>query len=252
MSWASRLRSGMWQGAFGLLLLYFSIKLLHFVDPVRWVDWRDILIGAGFTFLRVVAALLIATLWAVPAGIWIGLSPKVTRFFQPIIQVAASFPAPMLYPLALLVFGIFGLPIGVSAALLMLLGVQWYILFNVLAGAISISQDLIDSFRLMGVSKRYLWTRLYLPSVFPSLVTGWVTAAGGAWNASIVSEFVTMNGKTLLARGLGSRISQATSQGDYPILAACLIVMIISVVALNRLVWSRCYRLAEVRFRFER
>lgn len=222
------------------------------VEHVRWTEWRDIIVATSFTALRVFAALIIASLWAVPVGIWIGLSPRLTRAFQPFIQVGASFPAPMLYPLAIGIFTYVGLQLSISSSLLMLLGVQWYVLFNVLAGAIGISQDLRESFRLIGLSGKTRWSKLYLPSIFPSLVTGWVTAAGGAWNASIVSEYVSFRGQILKTRGLGALISEATSSGNFPILAACLIVMTVTVVSINRFGWSRAYHLAETRFRFER
>ncbi|MBC7693709.1 MAG: ABC transporter permease subunit [Methylotenera sp.] len=237
-----------------LIVIGFVIagKVYQLVETLHWNDWRDIFVATSFTFMRVLAALLIASLWAIPAGIWIGLSPKLTRAFQPFIQVGASFPAPMLYPLALGIFNAMGLELSISSSFLMLLGVQWYVLFNVLAGAIGISQDLRESFRLIGLTNRTKWMKLYLPSIFPALVTGWVTAAGGAWNASIVSEYVIYQGHTLKTRGLGAMISEATNSGNFHILAACLIVMIVTVVSINRLGWSRVYQIAETRFRFER
>lgn len=235
-----------------ILACWVLIKIFGIVKPLSFATWREIIWGALFTFLRVVGALIISTLWAVPVGIMIGLNPKVTRLLQPVIQVAASFPAPMLYPLALGIFTFLHLPLSVSSGLLMLLGVQWYVLFNVLAGAIGISGDLRESFRLIGVSRKYLWKNLYLPSVFPNLVTGWVTAAGGAWNASIVAEFISYKGQSLTTWGLGSQISEATSSGNFPKLAACLMLMVVAVVGFNRFVWKHLYRLAEQRYRFER
>jgi NitT/TauT family transport system permease protein len=232
--------------------LFISWKLFHFVETLDFQDWREILIGAGLTGIRVLSAVILGTLWALPAGILIGLSPRLTRLLQPLIQVGASFPAPMIYPLALGIFAWLKLPIAMSSALLMLLGVQWYILFNVLAGAVTISGDLTDSFKLIGVRQKTLWLKLYLPSVFPYLVTGWVTAAGGAWNASIVSEYISYGGQPLIARGLGSMISESTSQGNYPRLVACLMVMVATVLLINRSLWRRVYAFAETRFRFER
>lgn len=249
---SSKFLQGWVLGLLFAALFFISGKVFRLIEPLRWVDWREIIVGTGFTFIRVIFALLVASIWAVPAGIWIGLSPRWTRIFQPLIQLGASFPAPMLYPLALVVFTAFGMGLGFSSSLLMLLGVQWYVLFNVLAGAIGISQDLRESFRLIGISRRTAWLKLYLPSVFPSLVTGWVTAAGGAWNASIVSEYIQFRGSTLKTRGLGALISEATASGNFPLLAACLIAMIVAVVTINRAVWGQAYRLAETRFRFER
>ncbi|MBC7386192.1 MAG: ABC transporter permease subunit [Cryobacterium sp.] len=239
-------------GALGLICFVVIGKVFVLVEPVRWVDWERIFVGTTFTFLRVVSALIIASVWSIPAGIVIGLSPKLTRLFQPLIQLGASFPAPMLYPIALTVFTTLGIGLGISSSLLMLLGVQWYILFNVLAGAIGISNDLRESFHLMGLSRKTKWLKLYLPSVFPFLVTGWVTAAGGAWNASIIAEYLQYRGSTLHTVGLGALISESTSSGNFHTLAACLIAMVVTVVSINRVVWSRVYQLAEKRYRFER
>lgn len=238
-------------GILGLLLLSL-IQVYELVRPLTIVDWTQILKGTGLTALRVFAALGLASAWAIPAGIWIGSSPKLIRFFQPLVQIAASFPAPMLYPLALMVLTTLGAGIGIGSVVLMLLGVQWYILFNVMAGASTISLDLLDTLNLIGVSKSSRWLKLYLPSVFPSLVTGWITAAGGAWNASIVAEFITYDGKTLQTLGLGAMINQATSSGNFSLLAGCLLAMCVTVVGLNRSLWRSMYRLAESRFRFER
>jgi NitT/TauT family transport system permease protein len=141
-----------------------------------------------------------------------------------------------------------GVPLGMGSVVLMLLGTQWYILFNVLAGATSVPSDLREaatSYRLRGWRK--FW-RVYLPAVFPYLVTGWVTATGGAWNASIVAEYVTFRGEVLLASGLGSQISVAAEQANLPLLAASVTVMSLLVVAFNRTVWRACYRVAEQRF----
>jgi NitT/TauT family transport system permease protein len=142
--------------------------------------------------------------------------------------------------------------IGFGSSLLMLLGVQWYVLFNVLAGTTMISRELQDTFRLAGLTNRDLWMRLYLPSIFPSLVTGWVTAAGGAWNASVVAEYIQYEGHTLQATGLGALISDSTAKGNYSLLAGSLAMMVVVVVGCNRLVWHRFYQLAERRFKFER
>ena len=148
--------------------------------------------AVGFTLVRVVLAVAVGSLWAIPAGILIGLSPRLTKFFQPIIQVLASFPAPMLYPLVVaLLLAKCGVGINWGSAVLMMLGAQWYVLFNVLAGAMGITRDLKESMTMIGVSNWTRWWRLYLPSAFPSLVTGLqVTASGGAWNASIVAEYL--------------------------------------------------------------
>jgi NitT/TauT family transport system permease protein len=225
-------------------------KLYLLLAPLKLDMILAIVIATLKTFGRVVFAIIFSTAWAVPFGIWVGMSARLTRFFQPIVQVAASFPAPMLYPLALGVLKAAHIQIGFGSAILMLLGVQWYVLFNVLAGATNISRELRDTFNLIGVSRADTWKRLYLPSVLPSLVTGLITAAGGAWNASIVAEYIQYEGKTLTAQGLGSLISEATAKGDYPMLGGCLVSMVIVVVALNKAVWHPFYDYVARRYRF--
>lgn len=255
-AWIWSVRRKIPQWIVGVLFALFAFwvigELYRLMRGLALKDYILILKGTGFTFLRVLVALIIATLWALPAAIWIGLSTKRTRIFQPIIQAAASFPAPMLYPIALGVLYYLNVGLGTGSAFLMLLGVQWYVLFNVLAGAVSLSQDLQESFRLAGASRWRTWTQLYIPSVFPTLVTGWVTAAGGAWNASIVAEYIQYGGKMLKTTGLGAVISEATASGNFSLLAGSLVVMVLSVVGINRLVWRPIYRLAETRYRFER
>ncbi len=225
-----------------------AVRLVHILGHVPPQEWVRTAGAGGLTLGRVLLSTAIGTLWALPAGLAIGLSPRLARALQPVIQVAASFPAPMLFPAAVAVLAALGVPLGWGSVLLMLLGTQWYILFNVIAGAMEIPGDLREaavSYRL-GPWRRF--RALWLPGVFPHLVTGWVTAAGGAWNASIVSEYVTYRGRVLSATGLGSRISVAAERGDFPSLAASVVTMAVIVVAFNRLVWQPCYRLAQTRY----
>jgi len=231
-------------GGFGL----FQLGLMVLRLPAG--EWAGILIDAGATFLRVLAALAISSLWTIPVGVWIGLNPKVGRALQPVIQFAASFPAPMLYPL---VFGLVlaaGGSLQWGAVILMMLGAQWYILFNVAAGAQAIPSDMVacaDIFRFRGLAR---WRKFLLPAVFPSLVTGWITSAGGAWNASIVSEYLEQGGKLFTATGLGATISEATAAGDFNKLAASVVVMAACVVAINRTFWKSLQRLGDRYCRF--
>jgi NitT/TauT family transport system permease protein len=213
--------------------------------------WADLLSGTAFTFLRVLTCLILGSIWTVPAGIWIGTSQRRIRIAQPIVQVLASFPAPMLYPLALAVLFALKIPFGLGSMFLMLLGAQWYILFNVLAGAMRIPMELKYASLLMNVSKSELWKKLYLPSVFPPLVTGWVTAAGGAWNASIVAEYLSYKGTILTTHGLGSLISVAASSANFSLLAASLTIMVAVVIILNRSIWARIYHVSQTRFRMD-
>jgi NitT/TauT family transport system permease protein len=191
---------------------------------------------------------LIGTAWALPAGLAIGLSPRLSRVLQPVVQVAASFPAPMLFPLVIAGLAWAGVSLGWGSIVLMLLGTQWYILFNVIAGAMAIPADLKEAARSYGITGWRRFRALYFPGVFPYLVTGWVTAAGGAWNASIVAEFVTFRGETLSTNGLGSQISAAAAAADFPRLGSAILVMSLLVVAFNRTVWRWCYHEAETRF----
>ncbi len=234
------------------LLLVGMIYVYELVRPLNISQWKQIGLGTLATTSRVVASIVLASLWAIPVGIWIGSSPKLTKFFQPIVQVAASFPAPMLYPLVMLVLTQLHIGFGFGSMFLMLLGVQWYVLFNVLAGASTISQELRDTVNLMGLSRISKWKKLYLPSVFPATVTGWVTSAGGAWNASIVAEYFQYGGKTLSTLGLGAMISKATDSGDFAMLTGCLLVMCSTVIGLNRSVWHQLYYIAENRFKYDR
>ncbi len=171
-----------------------------------------------------------------------------SRILQPVVQVVASFPAPMLFPLAIALLEWAGVSLGWGSILLMLLGTQWYILFNVIAGAMAIPADLKEAARSYRIRGWQLFRTLYFPAIFPYLVTGWVTAAGGAWNASIVAEYVTFKDKILSAHGLGAEISAAAESKNFPVLAASILIMSLLVVAFNRTVWKRCYDLAEVKF----
>ncbi len=229
-------------------LAFGAWKLFGLLHGVAAAEWLATLGMAVWTLGRVLLATALGTLWAVPAGLAIGLSPRRARVLQPLVQIAASFPAPMLFPLVIALFTAAAIPLGLGSVLLMLLGTQWYILFNVVAGAMAIPADLREAARSYAVvGWQRLWA-LYLPAVFPYLVTGWVTAAGGAWNASIVAEFVTFRGQVLTTPGLGAQISAASNRLDFPLLAASTLVMSAVVVLFNRTVWRRCYALAERRF----
>ncbi|MFF3008442.1 ABC transporter permease [Kitasatospora sp. NPDC057940] len=208
---------------------------------------EPLLLGLA-TLARVVVLVTVATLVWVPVGVRIGFSPRLTRIAQPLVQVLASFPANFLFPLVVWLLLRTGLSIDLGGVLLMALGAQWYILFNTIAGAMAIPTDLREAMDDLGVRGWQRWRRLIIPGIFPAYVTGGLTASGGAWNASIVSEVVTFGGTTLTATGLGAYIARATERGDYPHLLAGVAVMSLYVVALNRLLWRRLYRLAERRY----
>ena len=230
------------------ILLYAAGRALALVHGITATEIGLILRGAVATFLRVWAALLIAALWAIPAGVAIGSNPRLARFMQPVAQILASVPATALFPVVLLTLIQLGGGLGIASILLMLLGTQWYILFNVIAGAIAIPSDLKEAARIYRFSRSDRWRTLLLPGIFPHLVTGLATASGGAWNASIVAEYFNFKGRTLTTTGLGSQISSATDSGQFNVLLACTVVMAIIVVCTNRLVWRPLYRLAETRF----
>jgi NitT/TauT family transport system permease protein len=203
------------------------------------------------TFLRVNLDLLLGALWTIPVGVAIGFNPRIARIAQPLAQIAASVPATALFPVVLLLLINIGGGLGLGSIALLLLGTQWYILFNVIAGAIAIPTDLKECcsvFRLEGLAR---WKKLILPGIFPYLVTGLVTASGGAWNASIVAEYFQFKGHTYTTVGLGATISQATDGGNFDLLIAATIMMAATVVTINRLVWRRLYALAETRYRLE-
>ncbi len=207
------------------------------------------LIALGFaTFARVVVLLVISTIVWVPVGVKIGMSPRLSRYAQPIVQVLASFPAILLFPFITAIFLGLGVPLDYGAILLMMLGAQWYILFNVIAGASAIPNDMREMMTVMRLTRRQRWQQVILPAIFPAYVTGGITAAGGAWNASIVAELVAWHHRTLNAYGLGNYISTASSEGKFALLIGGGIVMSAFVVTVNRLFWRRLYRLAESRF----
>jgi NitT/TauT family transport system permease protein len=200
------------------------------------------------TFLRVVAVVAISSLAWVPVGVWIGFNPRVAQLMQPIVQVLASFPANFIFPFAIVIFLDIGLTLNWGAIVLMLLGTQWYVLFNVIAGASAVPNDLKEAMDNLGVRGWDRWRRFVLPSIFPAYVTGAITAAGGAWNATIVAEYVTYHGKVLVAKGLGSFIAINSGTSHFPELFAGLLVMSLLVTGVNVLWWRRLYRLAETRF----
>jgi NitT/TauT family transport system permease protein len=199
-----------------------------------------------FTFLRVVVVVVASTIIWVPVGVWIGFNPRVAQFMQPVVQVAASFPANFIFPFAMVVYLYLGISLNWGAILLMMLGTQWYVLFNVIAGASAVPSDLKEAMDNLGVHGWDRWRRLIIPAVFPAYVTGAITAAGGAWNATIVAEYVLYKGHLYTAQGLGAFIAEET--GNFPELFAGLLVMSIFVTGINALLWRRLYRLAETKF----
>lgn len=248
-----RFSAGLWTIAILALTVvgYGAVQAIFMLRTVTWPDLELLLKGAGATFLRVNAALLISAAWTVPVGVAIGFSPRIARFVQPVAQVLASVPATAFFPILLIGLVRIGGGLGIGSIALMLLGTQWYILFNVIAGAMSIPSDLREVSSLYRFTRWQRWTRLILPGIFPYLITGMVTASGGAWNASVFAEYSRMPGRTLQTIGLGAQIDAATDSGRFPILLLATIFISLMVVTMNRLVWRRLYRLAETRYKLE-
>lgn len=228
------------------------------VGVVAWYDsirhgaglpeiWHVLQLGL-LTFLRVMLLTIVCSIIWVPIGASIGMNPRLSRFFQPVIQVLSSFPANFTFPLVTLWFIAWHIDINWGTMLLMSLGTQWYILFNVIAGASSIPDDLQEMTRSFGLNTWQRWTKLILPAVFGSWCTGGITAAGGAWNASIVSETVAYGHTTLTASGLGSYIAASTASGNMSKTLLGVSIMSLFVVVVNRLFWHPLENIAERRF----
>ena len=247
MSWVSRIA-----GSVALLAIgYAVVRVVMILTGLHSADFRQIGIGLAATFLRVNLTLVLGALWTIPVGVAIGFSPRLARIAQPLAQIAASVPATALFPVVLLVLIRLGGGLGVGSIVLLLLGTQWYILFNVIAGAIAIPTDLKEAANVFGIRGWERWRKLILPGIFPFLVTGLITASGGAWNASIVAEYFRFKGQTYSTVGVGALISSATDAKNFDLLLVSTIALAAVVVTTNRLVWRRLYRLAETRYKLE-
>jgi NitT/TauT family transport system permease protein len=232
----------------GALVAWGLAAMLVYIHRQTGLGQFGVAFIAGLaTFARVMALLVVSTLIWVPVGVWIGLNPKVTRFAHPVVQVFASFPANFIFPFATALLIATHISINIGGVLLMALGTQWYILFNIIAGASAIPNDLREAATNLRLNRRLRWKNLYGPAIFSSWVTGAITASGGAWNASIVAEVVSYGHRTLTATGLGAYIAQATARGDLPRTLIGVTVMSVFVVGINRLVWRRLYTIAETR-----
>ena len=238
--------------AAGILLVAFAaFRAVELLRHIHGAEVVELLKGAGATFLRVNAALLIASAWTIPAGVAIGFHPRLARIAQPLAQIAASYPATAIFPILLIGLVQAGGGLGIGSIALMLLGTQWYILFNVIAGASAIPSNLKEVAELYHFSTWQKWKVVILPGIFPYLVTGLVTASGGAWNASIVAEYFHLKDRTLETLGLGAQISAASDHGQFSILLLATIIMSLMVVTVNRLVWRPMFHLAENKYRLD-
>ncbi len=234
--------------AFGIYYGYIGIRSIAEIGLPLIL--KIILYGV-YTALRVFASTLLALVWTIPVGVAIGLHPKASRFAQPLVQIASSFPANMLFPWVTLLYIDWHVNFQIGSIPLMMLGTQWYILFNVIAGATAIPNDLKEATKVLSLSGFERWKRLLLPAVFPYVITGCITASGGAWNASILAELVHWKDHTLVASGLGALITQATTHGDLRVTVFCIAVMAALVTVINRSIWRPLLRMADDRFRIE-
>jgi NitT/TauT family transport system permease protein len=204
-----------------------------------------------FTMVRVILLLALATLVWVPVGVWIGLRPALAEKVQPLAQFLAAFPANVVFPIAVVLIVRFSLNPDIWLSFLIIFGTQWYILFNVIAGATAFPNDLkeaVSNFRIRGWN---WWKNVIIPAIFPYYVTGALTASGGSWNASIVAEYVKWGNDTVSAHGIGAYIAEATADGDYPKIVLGVAMMSIFVIMFNRLLWRPLYALAERRLRLD-
>lgn len=230
----------------GLIFLYQFITQAVSLNEV----WQVFQLGA-FTMLKVFILILLASLFWVPVGVWIGLHPKARQFFQPLTQFLAAFPINLIYPIAVTLILHYQLNVEIWTTPLMILGTQWYILFNIIAGASAIPKDLRLAVKNFSLSPWLKWKRLIFPAIFPYYVTGAMTAAGGCWNVSIVTEVLSWGDQKLVATGIGSYIAQYTTSGDFPRVALGIMVMCFYVLIINRLLWHRLYHQAATRFVIE-
>ncbi len=232
-------------------LAYGGLQAALLLATLPGTQWARIGIGTMATLLRVSIALVIAVAWTVPVGVLIGTNRKLAAVLQPIVQIVASVPATALFPIILLALINVAGGLNLAAVLLMLMGTQWYVLFNVIAGASAIPQDLAYTTQLLQLKGWARWRTVILPALFPYLITGIITGSGGAWNASIVAEYVNFGGKALDTTGVGALIAEATASGNYALLLGATLTLIITVVTINRFLWRRLYVMAEEKYRME-
>ncbi len=240
-----------WDALITAVVFYAIWTLIHFIHAeVGWGEFGRVCILGFYTMLRVIVLIFLAAVIWIPTGVWIGMNPRLAERAQATIQFLAAFPANLMFPVAVLLIVRFGLNPDIWLSPLMILGTQWYILFNVIAGASTVPTELRYAAKNLGLRGFLKWRRYLIPAIFPSFVTGAITASGGSWNASIVAEYVTWGKTTVKAHGIGSYIAEMTSIGDFPRIALGIGVMCVFVMGFNHFVWRRLYRMAEDRLHF--
>jgi len=243
----------LWFGLIMILLISSALMTWKFIfHALPFSAVVETIFLGGVTELRVLAAIILSSLIWVPIGIYVGMRPSLAKVFQPLSQILAAFPANLFFPVFVMCLLEFHLSMNIFSVFLMMLGTQWYVLFNVIAGATMIPKELKFAAKNLQLKGWVKWKRFYLPAIFPFYVTGAITAAGGAWNASIVSEYVSWGHTTLIATGLGGYITQNTIEGHFPEIGLGVVVMSAWVVGINLFFWRKLYNYAEQRFRIER
>jgi NitT/TauT family transport system permease protein len=234
-----------------LLTVWGTIAAVGMISGLSAPEWRGIVVGAAWTLLRVAVVVVVSGALMVPLGLWLGVQRSLVKRIQPVIQVIAAFPAPMLFPLITVFFLRFHVPLSIGSIFLMMLCAQWYLLFNVISGAAGVPENLVEVARTAGMGPFEIIRRVYLPATFSQIVTGLITAAGGAWNGCIVAEYVVFRGQTYSAPGLGAYITESTANGNFGGLTAAVCVMIVLIVVLNRVFWAKLYHLTETKYRLD-
>lgn len=241
-----------WNSLLILGSLIASFFLLQFVlQTITFQEVRHVFFLGAITGLKVALLVVLASLIWIPVGVYIGFQPKLRLFFQPLIQFIAAFPVNLIYPIVVTLIVYYQLNVNIWSAPLMILGTQWYILFNVIAATSTIPNELRLVTQNFSLSAWLKWKRLILPAIFPYYITGAMAAAAGSWNASIVADVLSWGDHHLVAVGLGSYIAEYTSVGDFPRIALGIFVMCCYVLLINRIVWSNLYRIAATRFVLE-
>ena len=246
----SRALDALWFVVIAALVAYSLSQVYSFVsEKLTLADLRETVWLTFLTMIRVFAMIVLASFIWVPISIVVGLRPRLAESIQPLAQFLAAFPANVLFPIAVILILKFSLNPNIWLSLLIISGTQWYIVFNVIGGAMAFPNDLREAVVNYGIKGKYWWKDVMLPSIFPYYVTGALTASGGSWNASIVAEYVKWGDDTVVAQGIGSYIARATEAGDYPKIVLGVAVMSIFVILFNRLLWRPLFALGERKLR---
>jgi NitT/TauT family transport system permease protein len=249
---SSRIFDIVWFGAVAAVTLYAAWLIVDFVrERLTWHDFGISVLYTLITMLRVIVLMALASLFWVPIGVWIGLRPRLAEKVQPLAQFLAAFPANVVFPVAVVLIVRFSLTPDIWLSFLIVFGTQWYILFNVIAGATAFPNDLKEAAASFQIRGFQWWRNVIIPGIFPYYVTGALTASGGSWNAAIVAESVKWGDDTITAHGIGAYIAEATAAGDYPKIVLGVAVMSVCVILFNRLLWRPLFGLAERRLRLD-